>query len=83
VLRQVGLGRLAGELDTVANWAQRLSLGGRQRLAFAAAPLASRARIAKIAQIIRNSFRHRRSSAAADGCHRWAGARRIIAYIDR
>jgi vitamin B12/bleomycin/antimicrobial peptide transport system ATP-binding/permease protein len=35
VLRQVGLGALAGELDVVDNWAQRLSLGEQQRLAFA------------------------------------------------
>jgi putative ATP-binding cassette transporter len=35
VLRQVGLGAFAGELDTVDNWAQRLSLGEQQRLAFA------------------------------------------------
>ena len=33
-LRQVGLGAFAGELDTVDNWAQRLSLGEQQRLAF-------------------------------------------------
>jgi vitamin B12/bleomycin/antimicrobial peptide transport system ATP-binding/permease protein len=35
VLREVGLGAFAGELDTVDNWAQRLSLGEQQRLAFA------------------------------------------------
>jgi putative ATP-binding cassette transporter len=35
VLGEVGLGRLAGELDTEDNWAQRLSLGEQQRLAFA------------------------------------------------
>jgi len=35
VLRQVGLGAFVGELDTVDNWAQRLSLGEQQRLAFA------------------------------------------------
>ena len=35
VLRQVGLGALANELDAVENWAQRLSLGEQQRLAFA------------------------------------------------
>jgi putative ATP-binding cassette transporter len=35
VLKAVGLGALAGELDTVENWAQRLSLGEQQRLAFA------------------------------------------------
>ena len=35
VLKAVGLGALAGELDTVENWSQRLSLGEQQRLAFA------------------------------------------------
>ena len=35
VLRQVGLGAFVGEFDTVDNWAQRLSLGEQQRLAFA------------------------------------------------
>ncbi len=35
VLREVGLGRFAGALDAVDNWAQRLSLGEQQRLAFA------------------------------------------------
>jgi putative ATP-binding cassette transporter len=40
VLRQVGLGAFAGELDTVDNWAQRLSLGEQQRLAFARVLLA-------------------------------------------
>jgi vitamin B12/bleomycin/antimicrobial peptide transport system ATP-binding/permease protein len=35
ILRQVGLGALAGALDTVDNWAQRLSLGEQQRVAFA------------------------------------------------
>jgi len=35
VLREVGLGAFAGELDTVDNWAQRMSLGEQQRLAFA------------------------------------------------
>jgi len=34
-LRDVGLAPLAGELDTVDNWAHRLSLGEQQRLAFA------------------------------------------------
>jgi putative ATP-binding cassette transporter len=34
-LRQVGLGALAGQLDVVDNWAQRLSLGEQQQLAFA------------------------------------------------
>jgi putative ATP-binding cassette transporter len=34
-LRQVGLGALTGALDTVDNWAQRLSLGEQQRVAFA------------------------------------------------
>jgi putative ATP-binding cassette transporter len=34
-LRQVGLGAFAGALDTVDNWAQRLSLGEQQRLGFA------------------------------------------------
>jgi putative ATP-binding cassette transporter len=40
VLRQVGLGGLAGALDTVDNWAQRLSLGEQQRVAFARIMLA-------------------------------------------
>jgi vitamin B12/bleomycin/antimicrobial peptide transport system ATP-binding/permease protein len=35
VLREVGLGGFAGELDTIDNWAQRMSLGEQQRLAFA------------------------------------------------
>jgi putative ATP-binding cassette transporter len=35
VLEEVGLGALAGELDMIENWAQRLSLGEQQRLAFA------------------------------------------------
>jgi putative ATP-binding cassette transporter len=35
ILRQVGLGALASELDVVDNWAQRLSLGEQQRVAFA------------------------------------------------
>jgi putative ATP-binding cassette transporter len=35
VLEEVGLGALAGELDTVENWPQRLSLGEQQRLVFA------------------------------------------------
>jgi vitamin B12/bleomycin/antimicrobial peptide transport system ATP-binding/permease protein len=35
VLEDVGLGALAGELDKVENWSQRLSLGEQQRLAFA------------------------------------------------
>ncbi len=35
VLEKVGLRALAGELDTVQNWSQRLSLGEQQRLAFA------------------------------------------------
>ncbi len=35
VLREVGLGAFAGELDAVDNWAQRMSLGEQQRLAFA------------------------------------------------
>jgi vitamin B12/bleomycin/antimicrobial peptide transport system ATP-binding/permease protein len=34
-LEEVGLGALAGELETVENWPQRLSLGEQQRLAFA------------------------------------------------
>jgi len=40
VLKAVGLGALAGELDTVENWSQRLSLGEQQRLAFARVLLA-------------------------------------------
>jgi putative ATP-binding cassette transporter len=40
VLRQVGLVGLGDELDTVDNWAQRLSLGEQQRLAFARVLLA-------------------------------------------
>jgi putative ATP-binding cassette transporter len=35
VLEEVGLSALAGELATVDNWSQRLSLGEQQRLAFA------------------------------------------------
>ena len=35
VLEEVGLGALAGELDMVENWSQRLSLGEQQRFAFA------------------------------------------------
>jgi putative ATP-binding cassette transporter len=35
VLGDVGLGALAGELDAVENWSQRLSLGEQQRLALA------------------------------------------------
>ena len=35
VLAEVGLGALAGELDVIKNWSQRLSLGEQQRLAFA------------------------------------------------
>ncbi len=34
-LTQVGMGGMAGELDTVDNWAHRLSLGEQQRIAFA------------------------------------------------
>lgn len=34
-LKQVGMAGLAGELDAVENWAQRLSLGEQQRIAFA------------------------------------------------
>jgi vitamin B12/bleomycin/antimicrobial peptide transport system ATP-binding/permease protein len=40
VLKAAGLGALAGELDTVENWSQRLSLGEQQRLAFARVLLA-------------------------------------------
>jgi vitamin B12/bleomycin/antimicrobial peptide transport system ATP-binding/permease protein len=40
VLQQVGLGRFAGELDTVDLWAQRLSGGEQQRLAIARVLLA-------------------------------------------
>ena len=39
-LRQVGLGALEGELETVDLWAQRLSVGEQQRLAFARVLLA-------------------------------------------
>jgi len=39
-LRQVGLSALEGELDTVDLWAQRLSVGEQQRLAFARVLLA-------------------------------------------
>jgi vitamin B12/bleomycin/antimicrobial peptide transport system ATP-binding/permease protein len=35
VLEEVGLGALAGELDMIKNWSQRLSLGERQWFAFA------------------------------------------------
>jgi putative ATP-binding cassette transporter len=35
VLEEVGLGALAGELDIIENWSQRLSLGEQQRFAFA------------------------------------------------
>jgi len=35
VLEKVGLGALAGELDMIENWSQRLSLGEQQRFAFA------------------------------------------------
>jgi vitamin B12/bleomycin/antimicrobial peptide transport system ATP-binding/permease protein len=35
VLEEVGLGALAGKLDMIKNWSQRLSLGEQQRLAFA------------------------------------------------
>jgi putative ATP-binding cassette transporter len=45
VLAAVGLARFAGELDTVDNWAQRLSLGEQQRLAFARVLLAEPATI--------------------------------------
>jgi vitamin B12/bleomycin/antimicrobial peptide transport system ATP-binding/permease protein len=34
-LKQVGMAGLSGELDAVENWAQRLSLGEQQRIAFA------------------------------------------------
>ena len=34
-LRQVGMGALVDELDTIDNWAHRLSLGEQQRIAFA------------------------------------------------
>jgi putative ATP-binding cassette transporter len=40
VLETVGLGHLAGDLDKVDNWAQRLSGGEQQRLAFARVLLA-------------------------------------------
>jgi putative ATP-binding cassette transporter len=40
VLEEVGLSQLTGELDTVDNWSQRLSLGEQQRLAFARVLLA-------------------------------------------
>ena len=40
VLEEVGLSALAGELATVDNWSQRLSLGEQQRLAFAQVLLA-------------------------------------------
>jgi vitamin B12/bleomycin/antimicrobial peptide transport system ATP-binding/permease protein len=39
-LEAVGLGGLTGELDTVDNWTQRLSLGEQQRLAVARVLLA-------------------------------------------
>src|SRR5260370_18462672 len=35
VLEKVGLGALAGELDMIENWSQRLSRGEQQRFAFA------------------------------------------------
>ena len=35
LLEEVGLSALAGEMDQVQNWSQRLSLGEQQRLAFA------------------------------------------------
>jgi ABC-type uncharacterized transport system fused permease/ATPase subunit len=35
VLEEVGLGALAGELDRIENWSQRLSLGEQQRFALA------------------------------------------------
>jgi vitamin B12/bleomycin/antimicrobial peptide transport system ATP-binding/permease protein len=35
VLEEVGLGALAGELDMIKNWSERLSLGEQQRFAFA------------------------------------------------
>jgi Putative peptidoglycan binding domain/ABC transporter len=35
LLEEVGLGTLAGELDMIKNWSQRLSLGEQQRFAFA------------------------------------------------
>jgi putative ATP-binding cassette transporter len=41
VLEEVGLSALAGELATVDNWSQRLSLGEQQRLAFARVLLAT------------------------------------------
>lgn len=41
VLHKVGLGAFAGELDAVDNWAQRLSGGEQQRLAFARVFLAA------------------------------------------
>jgi putative ATP-binding cassette transporter len=44
-LTQVGLGHLAAELDTVDNWAQRLSGGEQQRIAFARILLAQPATI--------------------------------------
>jgi putative ATP-binding cassette transporter len=40
VLEEVGLSELTGELNTVDNWSQRLSLGEQQRLAFARVLLA-------------------------------------------